>query len=40
MTSTMAARKDFRVADLSMAPFGRKEMILADPPRVVLDLDH
>ncbi len=30
MTSTLAARKDFRVADLSMAPFGRKEMILAE----------
>ena len=29
-TSTVAARKDFRVADLSMAPFGRKEMILAE----------
>ena len=29
-TSTLAARKDFRVADLSMAPFGRKEMILAE----------
>ncbi|MEO6570141.1 MAG: adenosylhomocysteinase [Ilumatobacteraceae bacterium] len=30
MTSTIAARKDYRVADLSMAPFGRKEMILAE----------
>jgi adenosylhomocysteinase len=30
MTSTFAARKDFRVADLSLAPFGRKEMILAE----------
>ena len=30
MTSTLAARKDFRVADLSLAPFGRKEMILAE----------
>ncbi len=30
MTSTLASRKDFRVADLSMAPFGRKEMILAE----------
>jgi adenosylhomocysteinase len=30
MTSTLAARKDFRVADLSMAPFGRKEMVLAE----------
>ena len=28
--STFAARKDWRVADLSMAPFGRKEMILAE----------
>ncbi len=30
MTSTLAARKDYRVADLSLAPFGRKEMILAE----------
>ncbi len=30
MTSTIAARKDFRVADLSLAPFGRKEMLLAE----------
>ncbi len=30
MTSTLAARKDYRVADLSMAPFGRKEMLLAE----------
>ncbi len=30
MTSTFAARKDFRVADLSLAPFGRKEMLLAE----------
>jgi len=30
MTSTIAARRDFRVADLSLAPFGRKEMILAE----------
>jgi adenosylhomocysteinase len=30
MTSTVAARKDFRVADLSLAPFGRKEMLLAE----------
>jgi adenosylhomocysteinase len=30
MSSTFAARKDFRVADLSLAPFGRKEMILAE----------
>ena len=29
-TSTLAATRDFRVADLSMAPFGRKEMILAE----------
>jgi adenosylhomocysteinase len=28
--STVAARKDFRVADLSLAPFGRKEMLLAE----------
>ncbi|MEO1056647.1 MAG: adenosylhomocysteinase [Actinomycetota bacterium] len=28
--STLAATRDFRVADLSMAPFGRKEMILAE----------
>jgi adenosylhomocysteinase len=28
--STLAARKDFRVADLSLAPFGRKEMLLAE----------
>ena len=28
--NTFAARKDWRVADLSMAPFGRKEMILAE----------
>ena len=26
MTSTLDARRDFRVADLSLAPFGRKEM--------------
>jgi adenosylhomocysteinase len=30
MTSTLTARNDFRVADLSMAPFGRKEMLLAE----------
>jgi adenosylhomocysteinase len=30
MSSTIASRKDFRVADLSLAPFGRKEMILAE----------
>src|SRR6056297_923504 len=29
-TSSLATRKDFRVADLSMAPFGRKEMLLAE----------
>ncbi len=28
--STLAARKDYRVADLSLAPFGRKEMLLAE----------
>jgi adenosylhomocysteinase len=30
MSSTFAARRDFRVADLSMAPFGRKEIHLAE----------
>jgi adenosylhomocysteinase len=30
MSSTLAARRDFRVADLSMAPFGRKEIHLAE----------
>jgi adenosylhomocysteinase len=30
MTSSLAARKDFRVADISLAPFGRKEMVLAE----------
>jgi adenosylhomocysteinase len=30
MTSTLAARRDYRVADLSMAPFGRKEIHLAE----------
>ncbi len=30
MTSTITARNDFRVADLSLAPFGRKEMLLAE----------
>ncbi len=30
MSSTLASRRDFRVADLSLAPFGRKEMILAE----------
>ncbi len=29
-SSSVASRRDFRVADLSMAPFGRKEMILAE----------
>ena len=28
--STLAARRDFRVADLSLAPFGRKEIHLAE----------
>ena len=28
-TSSLAARKDYRVADLSLAPFGRKEIHLA-----------
>jgi len=31
----MAARKDFRVADLSMAPFGRKEIHLAEHERIM-----
>ncbi len=30
MSSSLATRKDFRVADLSLAPFGRKEMLLAE----------
>jgi adenosylhomocysteinase len=30
MSSTLAARQDFRVADLSLAPFGRKEIHLAE----------
>ena len=30
MSSTLAARRDYRVADLSLAPFGRKEMHLAE----------
>ena len=30
MSSSFADRKDFRVADLSMAPFGRKEIHLAE----------
>ena len=29
-SSSVATRRDFRVADISMAPFGRKEMILAE----------
>jgi adenosylhomocysteinase len=29
-TTSLAARKDYRVADISLAPFGRKEMILAE----------
>ncbi|MFM8903246.1 MAG: adenosylhomocysteinase, partial [Actinomycetota bacterium] len=28
--SSFAARKDYRVADLSLAPFGRKEIHLAE----------
>ena len=28
--STLHGRRDFRVADLSLAPFGRKEMLLAE----------
>ena len=28
--TTLTARKDYRVADLSLAPFGRKEMLLAE----------
>jgi adenosylhomocysteinase len=28
--STLTARRDYRVADLSLAPFGRKEMLLAE----------
>ncbi len=28
--STLAAHRDYRVADISLAPFGRKEMILAE----------
>jgi adenosylhomocysteinase len=28
--STLAARRDYRVADLSLAPFGRKEIHLAE----------
>ncbi len=30
MTSSLAERRDFRVADLSLAPFGRKEIHLAE----------
>ena len=30
MTTTAAARRDFRVADLSLAPFGRREIHLAE----------
>jgi len=30
VTATLAARKDYRVADLSLAPFGRKEILLAE----------
>jgi adenosylhomocysteinase len=30
MSSTLAERRDYRVADLSMAPFGRKEIHLAE----------
>src|SRR5262245_43588539 len=30
MTSTLATRGDYRVADLSLAPFGRKEILLAE----------
>jgi adenosylhomocysteinase len=30
MTTSLAARRDFRVADLSLAPFGRKEILLAE----------
>jgi len=30
MTSSIAARRDYRVADLSLAPFGRKEIHLAE----------
>ena len=29
-TSRLSATKDYRVADLSLAPFGRKEMLLAE----------
>ena len=30
MPSTLATRRDYRVADLSLAPFGRKEILLAE----------
>jgi adenosylhomocysteinase len=30
MTPTVATRRDYRVADLSLAPFGRKEILLAE----------
>ena len=30
MHPTLAARRDYRVADLSLAPFGRKEILLAE----------
>src|SRR6476620_3434913 len=29
-TPTLTGRRDFRVADLSLAPFGRKEILLAE----------
>src|SRR5215510_10742520 len=29
-TSTLTGRRDYRVADLSLAPFGRKEILLAE----------
>jgi adenosylhomocysteinase len=30
MSSSLATRRDYRVADLSLAPFGRKEILLAE----------
>src|SRR5258708_33772629 len=30
MTASTAARRDFRVADMSLAPFGRREIHLAE----------
>ena len=33
MTTSLAARRDYRVADLSLAPFGRKEIHLAEHER-------